>query len=124
METTRRNMMATVSVAALVAACGQQTIDVIGTIAAFYQKVQQSVASACAAAGKLVPTIDAIMAITAQVLGGVLVDANLPKAVAEIQKVIDALVAQCPAVPQGGTMAGTARPTMKGADGKEVPVFY
>ena len=124
MLASRRNfLMATTAVAAapLLKACSAN-IDVIGTLAAFYQKVQEGVAAACAAAGKLVPTIDAIMATVAQLLGVALNDANLPQAVGILQKVVDSIAGKCPTAPPSG-IAGP-RPTITAADGKQVPVFY
>jgi len=126
MDATRRNLMTTASAAVIavaLAGCGSSTIDIIGTLAQFYQKVQKGVADACAAAGKLVPTIDAIMAITAQVIGAALNNDTLPKAVAAVQTVIDNLVKQCPTPPPAGTVRAAPSPTVT-HEGKEVPVFY
>jgi hypothetical protein len=126
METSRRNilMTATAVIALPVVSnmSGCPNIDVIGTLAAFYQRVQQAVATACEAAGKFVPTIDAIMAQTAVFIGAALNDANLPKAVAIVQQIIDSLAKQCP-VPAPAGAPAAARPTMT-VDGKQVPVFY
>ncbi len=126
MDSTRRALLggtALVAAGAL-ASCG--TIDVnnvITTIEQLIQKVQQGVATVCATVGKLVPTVDTVVAVIQGFLGAVLTNTNLSQALAFIQQAVDAIAAVgCPQPPSGAkaTPGGTAN-----VNGKPVPInFY
>ena len=97
-----------IALGTVVASCGTNVVDVIKTVADFYQKIQDTVASVCATVQHNVPTIDFIMELAQQILGATLTQANLAQAVANIQKFIDAAAAQCQA-PPAPTASGTKK---------------
>jgi len=109
-------MLGTVSFAALVGAgvggttsCSSVDVNAaITTVLQFIQGVQKKVTDGCQALGKLVPTVDFIVETAAQVIGTALNNDSLPKAVADIDKVVAAIIAQCSAQPSPTPQAGAA----------------
>lgn len=97
----RRNMLmgSTAMLGPVLAGCSGQQIDIIGTITQLIQKVQEGVAAACQQFGKMVPTVDFIMATIATLLGTALIPANLVAAVAILQKIIETIAGQCSPAP-------------------------
>ena len=124
MISTRRNLLASAGVAAIavgVSGCGQ-SVDIVSTVSQLIQKIQAGVASACAAFGKWVPTVETVLTVIGGLVGAAITDANVTAAVAFIQQAITTIAAQCPQQP---APAPTPAPQLKATvGGKDVPIVF
>jgi S1-C subfamily serine protease len=125
-EPTRRNV-AIAAMALPVAGCGMfgpsgpDIGTIVKDITALIQQVQSGVASACAAVGKFVPTVDTVLQIIEGLLGSQITTANIAAAIALAQGAIDTIVkVGCPA-PAAGARA--ERPSAN-VNGKTIPVIF
>lgn len=106
------------------AACSQatDTADSVKQIADLVQQVQSGVTSACATAGKVVPTAGTVLAVVEGLLGSQLSGSNIGQAIALSQQAIGIISKVCP-VP--GAPATMSAPEPVNVNGKNVELkFY
>lgn len=112
--------------ALVLAACSQatDTADSVKQIADIVQQVQSGVTSACATAGKVVPTAGTVLAVVEGLLGSQLNGSNIGQALALSQQAVDAISKVCQATGTPSTMSATSNVTTT-VNGKNVELkFY
>ena len=100
----------------MLAACSQatDTADTVKQIADTMQQIQAGVTSACATAGKVVPTTNTVLAVLEGLVGSQISGTNIGQALTMTQQAVDIIAKACPAKGEPATMSASQLATVNG----------